>query len=269
MSEIDLVTDNKKMSTRDLDRLRLAKDERARVVLLDQKLNMLVRHWVTQGPPNESGRASGRYVACKGDYDRFMSEGTDPDNCPACASASPEGVVSMPRRAFAANIARYHTNSQGKVIKPISLAHQVWTFGDDKFNRLVDRSEEHGDLRKIDLIIRCTSETYQNMDIDVGRGAEFMNDESAVNQYKSIVGSRPKALEDLLGSDFDVDRLERFIADATHEESEAVLDDTDDIVDPGEVVILEKSLEVDLESESEPVKQNVGIVDLDTLLDDE
>lgn len=245
MPKQGLLPENKKQTIYDLDRLRLTtKGEKARLLILDEEMHMMVRHWIQTGPPDENGRAPGRYVQCKGNYDAFMADGSDPNNCPACAVANPDGAVSIPRRQFACNIAQYHTNAKGQPVTPISLVHKVWTFGDAKFNTLVDRAQEHGDLRKKDIVVTCVSTQYQNMDIDISPGAAFMKEEHAKSSYKEIRDDRPNDLDPLLASDVPIERLEQMI-DAVREvvdDEPDVLDDADTIVGPDALAELDKEI---------------------------
>ena len=208
MPDVDFNKDNKSLSVFDMEMLRLKTGEKARIAIMDPKVKMQVAHYVRHssfGLTNE-GQIKGKYVVCLGDYETVKAEGLDGSRCPLCkvSEQGQEVKVSMPRRRFALHIARYRTNSKGVLSEPISLDIQVWVFGDDKFNKLVDRAEEHGDLRKSDMNLTCTSETYQNFDMDVGRTLVLAGDESGKKQYKKLMSMKNTDIDKLLGTAYEL-----------------------------------------------------------------
>jgi len=140
-----------------------------------------------------------------------------PQTCPACKAASPgrDVAVSTPRRRFALHIARYRTNQAGQAITPLSLAMQIWVFSDDKFNKLVDRYAEHGDLRRRDLVITCTAEQYQTFDIDVSVKMLAATDDASKAQYRECKSQMSNDIERLLATPTSYEALERLLGNAT------------------------------------------------------
>jgi hypothetical protein len=237
-TDLDFSAKHKAASLFDIDQLRLEKDERARILIMDQKVKMVPAHYIRSGEVTSEGYQRGRYYACLGDYERVMADGKDPDKCPACrvADATRDSTVSMPRRRFVLNIVRYRTNSRGQLATPISLAHELWVFGDDKFNRLVDRAEEHGDLRTHDLLLTCTAKQYQNYDIDVGAKAMVQSSPEAAAQYKELKSKRPADVERILANVITYEAMERLVADATPQIAMDLADDTSSIADVASVL---------------------------------
>ena len=190
-----------------VDIFRLQTGEKARIVVLDQSATMGWAHYLTVGE-------RGRSIVCLGDEHVLASVGSDSGSCPACALAEPgrDSAVGYPRRRFAIRIARYRTNKSGEVLKPISLALEAWAFGDDKFNKLVDRATEHGDLRKKDLIVTSVSGMWQSMDIEVGAKVAFQDDQSALSQYKTIRERAAEVdLERVIGTKMSFEALESLV----------------------------------------------------------
>lgn len=239
MAARDMTFDSKYKSASlfDIDQLRLQKDEKARILILDEKVKMVMAHYIRTGEVTAEGWQRGKYYACLGDYDRVMADGKDVNTCPACrvCDMGREATVSIPRRRFVLNIARYRTNNKGVVSVPISLAHELWIFGDDKFNKLVDRAEEHGDLRARDIILTCVAQQYQNYDIDVSTKVMVKQDKSAMEQYKDIKSKRPADIERLLATSVTYEALESLVTDATPDievESDAsTIQDVADLLD--------------------------------------
>jgi hypothetical protein len=206
----------KSSSIFDMDQLRLEKDERARIAIIDEKAKMELVHWINGDP-------RGRYYVCLGDYQTVQSQTSDPDRCPACSVAEPgrDTVVSMPRRRFVLNVARYRTNSKGQVLNPLSLALQAWVFSDDKYNKLVDRHQEHGDLRRHDITLTCTAKQYQSYDIDVSPKLLLQEEAGGLEQYKQLRKETNADVSRLLGTTLSYERLEALVSDSTPPMTEA------------------------------------------------
>jgi hypothetical protein len=235
----------KSASLFDIDQLRLQRDEKARILIIDEKVRMVLAHYIRSGESDDKGSQRGKYYACLGDYDRVMADTKDPSSCPACrvAEAGRDVPVSLPRRRFVLNIARYRTNSKGAVSVPVSLAHELWIFGDDKFNKLVDRAEEHGDLRARDLIVTCVAQQYQNYDIDVSAKVIAKQDKNAMEQYRDIKAKRPADVERLLATPFTYEQLEALVSDATPEigmDDESTINDVSALLDEEKTPALEE-----------------------------
>ena len=255
MTDMPLDPENKAASVFDLDSFKLEKNEKARITMLDKHAKMMLAHYVRSGEPREDGSIPGRYYACLGDYKKVMEDGADPEGCPACAVAEParDVPVSVPRRRFAMHIIRYRTNTKGQATQPLSLALEVWQFGDNKFNQLVDRQEEHGDLRKKDIIVTCTGKQYQSFDLDVAGKMLVSTDDSAKAQYAELKKERSSELDRLLCQTLNHESLERMVGQATpkikDEEIEAEADSTlDEVLD-------EVEAEAEAEAATEPTAE--------------
>ena len=156
----------------DTSLFKLDKDETARICCIDQHLEMAPTHWINLG---EGVRGGGRFK-CLGSYDKIYGvgeiagTGADPDVCPFCKYGTRDGKVGQVGRQFATHIIKYPTDSQGRLREPITSAEIItWRFGDDKYGRLVDIKEgwaPGGDLRQLDLQIKCMVKLYQKFQID-------------------------------------------------------------------------------------------------------
>ena len=266
MPDVPLDAKHKVASVFDLDLFRLDKNEKARITILDKTAKMMLAHYVRSGEPREDGSIPGRYYACLGEYDKVMEDGGDPDNCPACHAAEPgrDVTVSTPRRRFAMHVIRYRTNTKGQATLPLSLALEVWQFGDDKFNKLVDRQEEHGDLRKRDINITCTAKQYQNMDLDVSAKMLVATHDGAIEQYQELKKTRSSELDRLLCLTITHDALERLVGEATpaikDQDIEAEADST--LADVIEDIASETATEGEAEAKGEAKAEPDAAADL-------
>ncbi len=187
MPEIDFDPMHKRASdTLEFDRLKLKKDERARIVLLEKPTFAFVH--TLRAPKLVNGQAvkvekesrkGGTYVdydmdfvgrpLCAGDLGILSDSGVDPKNCPACARSTKTDEIGAPERRFAMNVIRYGQTRDGSLIKPFKCDCLVWGFTEGVFNRLINIAEEHGSLVGRDLILGpCTNEGFQKYEIQAG-----------------------------------------------------------------------------------------------------
>jgi len=215
MSKFELDPKNRSTSIFDIDRLNLRKDEKARIIILDESPNYEYTHYIQDGTLRDNGSPNGSSFICLGDPATVQKDRVDQERCPACnvADASEGSMVKMARRRFVYNVARYRTNARGQIVNPISLQYYLWIFGDDKINKLIDRKEEHGDLRVKDIILTCTAQQYQNMDMDVSAELALKGDIGAMEQLKDIRSSLPpdSDSERLLGRLVNFEEMEKLI----------------------------------------------------------
>ena len=106
------------------------------------------------------------------------------------------------------------------MLTPVSFDVNPWVFGDDKFNDLLSKKEQWGDLRKHDLLIECTGEQFQKFRIDILPDAVWLKDANVKAQvaaaYKEAKQMYAKDLRLLLGREItDPERINEVLKDAT------------------------------------------------------
>ena len=247
MPQIPYSEKNKSLSVFDMDQLKLRKGEKARIALMDENAVYQWSHWVNN-PSAQDGGSKGGYYVCLGDNKKLLEDGAAPEVCPLCRVAEPsrDGMVSFPKRRFATHVARYRTNNLGQIMLPMALYLQVWLFGDDKYNALTDRSTEHGDLRKRDIVLTCTIEPYQKFDMDVSPKLNLVSDLSAKAQYLEIKKQHSKELERLLGRSITKENMEKMVSQAMP----SIISDTDISANVDDVLAELESDPVDVVSSS-------------------
>lgn len=199
MARISFSSENRRQTGRvDFPKFKLKKDERARILILDEPEVFYV-HELRKPEVDEQGipvmgkatSANGEeyevlkrsFVAnplCTGNDDTLDEEGIDPANCKVCAQAEKfPKRYEAPRRRYVVHVLRYRTKAGTfNLATPFALEPLVWSFTDKKFNSLIDIVEEHGDLTRKDLLIGpCTNENFQNFDIAVGSDAAILASE--------------------------------------------------------------------------------------------
>ncbi len=180
MPQIDFAPENKISKSVEFDRLKLKKDEKARILILEKPTDAWVHTLrapkIVDGQAAQlwqHGRRGDKYLdydmdfigrpLCTGDYGILADKGVDGKNCPACKVSMESKQVPPPERRFAMNIIRYATNRDGKLLKPFQASCVVWTYTENIYNKLVDIASETGGLIGNDLVIGpCVSESFQN-----------------------------------------------------------------------------------------------------------
>lgn len=197
MARIGFKSENRSTQGQKHPKLKLEKDERARVVLMEEDpwseyIHNLRMPRVDSGNvlmvqrTRNDGTVFETYdtewvstLICLGDSDTLATSGTDPANCPMCAEAVKGSQVAAPTRKFATNLVRYVTKAGTYDIQnPFRVEVIAWTFSDGVFNQLLELKTEHGDLRKKDLLLRCKVQKFQQYDIQPGSDAAWLKEEN-------------------------------------------------------------------------------------------
>lgn len=226
----DLSPENKIESPESFPKLKLLKDERARIACLEKSptfewVHTLRMPSILNGEPvyREGARGPeqefdfvGRPI-CIGDYDIIADKGVDPGNCPMCRASVESDQIKPPERRFAMHVMRYATQPGGFTLaEPFTVTTLVWAFANSTFDKLVDFATEwDGGLQKHDLLLGpCTAAQFQKFDIAVAQQAAWLTNEATkqrtVETYK---GNQAKDLSVFcgrkVGYDFIVQDLEK------------------------------------------------------------
>jgi hypothetical protein len=184
----------------EIPRLKLEKDEKARVVILDEgpqyrwyhrleKIALLGQRPKMVTRERRNGETYEVYdtdfvgtPACTGDPEVLEQRGVDPDNCVICAASRKyPDAIEEPKRRFAMNVFKYQTKPGSSELQvPFGGTLLVWSFTEKRFSVLVDIAEEFGDLRTTDLVLGpCSNAQFQNFEIHGSPKAAWMsNDET-------------------------------------------------------------------------------------------
>ncbi len=201
MPEIDFDPKHKRASNEvlEFDRLKLKKDERARIVLLEKPtfawVHTLRAPKIVDGVAvkiEKKTRKGDTYrdydmdfvgrPLCLGDYGILADKGVDADNCPACKRSVETDEVNPPERRFAMNVIRYAMTRDGKLITPFSCQAVVWSFTEGIYGRLADIAQEHGKLVGRDLVLGpCTDEGFQKYEIQAGAQSFWQSSDDIKN----------------------------------------------------------------------------------------
>ena len=193
----------------DLENFKLDKDYKARIALIEQDIEVEYTHWV-----DEFG-----YVICHGDYQTLLDTGSD-GKCRFCKAAENSKAIKPARRRFVTWLVSYRTNKAGMPIgPPISFEIIPWLFGDDKFNDLVNKKEQWGDLRLRDILVECLGKQYQKFRMDVLPEALWLSNDTlkaqVVAEYKNILHKYGQDMRRLLGRDVNkLEDIDKVINDA-------------------------------------------------------
>jgi len=189
----------------DFERLKLAKDEKARLAVVESP-QMEYRHTIdapkiVNGQPEthmvENPRTKEKvedyarsFISsplCSGDPVKLADTGIDAENCRVCAYAMEHSDrVKPPMRRYAMHVIRYKTKPGSfEIASPFSIELVVWAFTDRVFNKLTDLKKEwadNGGFKAHDLTITCTNGTFQNYEFGMSPDAAFAKD----NETKAL-----------------------------------------------------------------------------------
>jgi len=173
------------INTSDLPKLSLAKDEKARIIILEDPVTVWQHR--LQMPKIINGtvqkvekerRNGGTYSdydwefisapRCMGKEDILSSDAADPENCPMCREAQ-NGLLQAPKRRHAMTIVQYGTKKNGDVIQPFSASVKAWVFADSRFEQILAIAEglkEGASLSTRDLVLGpCSDPVFQKFDV--------------------------------------------------------------------------------------------------------
>ena len=197
---ISFSPENKSKDTYGYPKLMLDKDEPARIALMEEPVLRFVHsinkplvdpvtgEHAKETKKNSKGEeyAADAYdfvanLLCTGSpeviQDPANFDRIDPENCLLCkATAENIGKFKSPQPKYAAHVIRYKTQP-GTVTpqEPFQADLLLWVLNSSKFDKIVDLAQEHGDPRKVDLILSgCKSKIFQNYEISPGTAAFWL-----------------------------------------------------------------------------------------------
>lgn len=210
MALITFETKNKTTAAADFPKFKLAKNERARVAILENPQFGYVHD--LRKPKIVNGKAEMRVVErkdgttfpapvmefvsrsrCTGDEDVLSDGAIDPKNCSICALAKENSAMAdAPKRRFALHVVKYNTKpgTFDLVDGPFSVQIQVWPFTDMVFNKMIEINSIVGSLQSHDLLLGpCTDPVFQKFDINYAMDAIWTSDaaykETTLSSLKS------------------------------------------------------------------------------------
>lgn len=218
MPQIDWKPEFKRTTTQEFDRLKLKLNEKARIVLLEKPtftwVHTLRAPKIVDGRANKvvKRRKDGTEYAdwdmdfigrpqCLGDHATIAEDGLDAKNCPICARAKESDETAAPERRFAINVIRYNTKADGSLVNPFGCTSLVWTFTENGFNKLLDISQENGEILGRDLVLGpCQPpEAFQKFDIAVGAKSVWQDDDKKDTVLATHKNNRVEDLESACG----------------------------------------------------------------------
>jgi hypothetical protein len=198
MGRMAFSSENRTNSKQEYPKLKLEKNEVARIVIIEKEPWREFVHTLTM-PKIEDGtvvmqtrqRRDGSefqehatdFVGrplCLGDEETMLLHGSDPDNCPLCAEAiASPGVIPVAVPRFAAQVLKYATKPGSSTLRtPFSVELAVWSFTERMSNNLIDLAEQWGNLQDHDLQLGpCKNAAFQLFDVGVLPQSEWQADD--------------------------------------------------------------------------------------------
>lgn len=189
-------SENRPADTTRFPRLKLEKDEKKRVVVIENEPFFEYTHRLEMPQIDERGQAvmtekkrqdgstypvnAMDFVSsplCLGKIEVLEEKGVDEDTCPACKVARQSNEVKPPTPRYASHVLVYGTKPGSfEIVEPFTVTCIVWLYSARRFNTLIDIREEHEleVLSSRDLLLGpCVNKEYQNFEIRVGGKAEW------------------------------------------------------------------------------------------------
>lgn len=201
-------------------KLKLAKDERGRIVCVEDPIFEFVHSLkapkIINGEPlievkkRKDGTTYEEYEKefigqpiCSGDLGILQGKGVDAKNCPACEASTRSDAVPGPIRRYAMNVVQYGIRPGGwELAAPFSVRIVIWAFTARIFDQLVDFTTEWGSLREHDMLLGpCEDANFQKWPFKLAKDAMWMYNADTKNAVKIAWQSRAtqKQLEDACG----------------------------------------------------------------------
>ncbi len=212
MAQITFETKNRIQAAATFPKLKLAKNERARVAVLEnpqfgwvhnlntpkvvdgqvQYVTRTKKDGTTQEVPVMQWVGTHR---CKGESEIIEGEGRglDVKHCTLCKETKENpSRFEAPKRRFAGHVVKYNTKpgTYDLVDGPYSVQIFVWAFSEFLFDKLIGINSVVGSLQNHDLLLGpCTDATYQKFDVNYALDAQWQANE----EYKKITVATLKA----------------------------------------------------------------------------
>jgi hypothetical protein len=211
MPQIQIRSENKIRNASDFPKLKLVKNEHARIAIMEDPTVEFV-HTLRAPVLDEDGKLVyevrksrkpggedtsvpkydfvSRHL-CFGTFEVVAADGADPKNCPTCKAAKESPAIAAAERRFAMNVVKYNCRPGSFTpMEPIQGQVVVWSFATPTYNQLVDFAAEWGDpehpergLRGKDLNLGpCTVEAFQRFDVQVANKTAWLQNGKTVQQ---------------------------------------------------------------------------------------
>lgn len=216
MPQIGFDQQYKRSTFFDYPKLKLEKNEKARVTVVDAPIaefvHTLVKIVLENGRPIMKTVPYGRdgtktkevpvhefmgKFLCLGETETMLKSEADPDHCPMCAAyLENSGAIGRPQRRVVFHILKHSTKTGSfEIRQPYQAQVLAWEMPDSRFGKLQDIYQEHGDLRKIDICLGpCTKPDWQ--EYDISPGATSVLDDPA-NKQTALAIVKENMAEDL------------------------------------------------------------------------
>lgn len=291
MPKITFSSENTKRSDFDFPKLKLVKDERARLAFVEPNPEFEYQHrlqipQLADGVPVmevKQNRKNENYETnkldfistpiCTGNLEVLEDKGIDPDNCIMCKYAAETGHTSAPARRFAIHVVRYATKPNSfEIALPFRVENIVWSFTDQIFNKVTEFAEawkDDGGLQSHDILMGpCTNAAFQKAELAIAPTAEWRKDKERVELVKQTIReNRAKDLSVFCGSKISdtlvqghLDRIEGAWNEIKRFEARGAQGS------PAQKMELDAGLSNLLESTPAASQQKQTIVDMDDLL---
>lgn len=158
-------------------RFYLRAGERARLAVLEEKAHKAFVHYKSF------------YFYCLG------------EECPACLAKAPS-----PR--YLTWVFVYSTTQDGQVMTPVSGAVKAWLFGRDKYGVLSQTAMTwRRDLRTLDMMVQCSDQQFQRMDITPLPDCVWQQDASLAQQVLTLFQQTRIEPGDIIAKRLTADRI--------------------------------------------------------------
>lgn len=109
-----------------------------------------------------------------------------------------EKTYGPPAIRYVVPFIRLKTNDEGKPISPPAGDVMIMQIGEESYDSLVEKYNDHGDLKYRPIKVRCTDKNYQKIDFDILGGSVLDSAQDLITQSQAYYAQNEPGLKGMI-----------------------------------------------------------------------